>query len=82
LYILDPLIDFTLDIPRNKKVLVNSIISLFKGQYLEDLLNIEYDNKVFISCLDRILNCKYISDEHKNEIRTRGKKLSFIKYNF
>ena len=82
LYILDPLIDFTLDIPRNKKVLVNFVIFLFKHQYLKDLLNVEYDNKVFISCLDRIFNCKYISDEYKNEIRRRGKMLNFIKYNF
>ena len=82
LYILDPLIDFTLDIPRNKKVLVNFIFFLFKDQYLEDLLNIEYDKKVFISCLERILECKYISKEDKNDIRTRGKMLNFIKYNF
>ena len=82
LYILDPMIDFTLDIPRNKKVLINFIIFLFKQQYLKDLLNTEYDNKLFISCLDRIIKCKYISDKFKNEIRTRGKNLNFIKYNF
>jgi glycosyltransferase involved in cell wall biosynthesis len=82
LYLLDPMIDFTLDIPRNKKVLANFIIFLFKQQYLKDLLNTEYDNKLFISCLDRIFKCKYISDKFKNEIRTRGKNLNFIKYNF
>ena len=38
--------------------------------------------KLFNSCLDRILKCEYISDEDKNEIRKRGKMLSFIKYNF
>ena len=82
LYILDPLIDFSLDFPKNKKVLVNFIIFLFQKEYLKDLLNYEYDSKLFNSCLDRILNCKYISDELKNEVRIRGKKLSFIKYNF
>ena len=82
LYILDSLIDFTLNIPRNKRILVNFIIYLFKNHYLKDLLNTEYDNKLFISCLDRILNCKYISDKHKNEIKSRGKMLNFIKYNF
>ena len=61
---------------------MNFIFFLFKAQYLEDLLNIEYDKKVFISCLDRILECKYISKEDKNDIRTRGKMLNFIKYNF
>ena len=82
LYLLDPLIDFSLDLPRNKKVLVNFIIFLFQKEYLKVLLDFEYDNKVFNSCLDRILNCKYISDELKDEIRIRGKKLGFIKYKF
>jgi len=82
LYILEALIDFTLNLPRNKRILVNFIIYLFKNHYLKDLLNTEYDNKLFISCLDRILNCKYISDKHKNEIKSRGKMLNFIKYNF
>ena len=77
------IIDFTLDSQRNKKVLVNFILSFFKFENLKSLLyNSEYDNSVFISCLDRILNCKYISDEDKNEIRKRGKMLKFIKYNF
>ena len=83
LYLLDPLIDFSLNLPRNKKVLVNFIIFLLKNEYLKDLLNKnEYDNKLFISCLDRIFNCKYISDKYKNEIRKRCKMLRFIKYKF
>ena len=82
LYVLDALIDFSLDLPKNKKVLVNYIIILFKNEYLKDVLSSNYDNKLFNSCLDRIFNCKYISDELKNEIRIRGKNLKFIKYNF
>ena len=82
LYVLDALIDFSLDLPKNKKVLVNYIIILFKNEYLKDVLSGNYDNKLFNSCLDRIFNCKYISDELKNEIRIRGKNLKFIKYNF
>ena len=82
LYLLDQLIDFTLDIPKNKKVLVNFIIFIFQNKYLKDLLHFENDNKLFNSCLDRIFNCKYISDELKKEVRKRGKKLSFIKYKF
>ena len=39
LYLLDPLIDFSLNLPRNKKVLVNFIIFLLKNEYLKDLLN-------------------------------------------
>jgi len=82
LYLLDQLIDFTLDIPKNKKVLVNFIIFIFQNKYLKDLLHFENDNKLFNSCIDRIFNCKYISDELKKEVRKRGKKLSFIKYKF
>ena len=82
LYLLDQLIDFTLDIPKNKKVLVNFIIFIFQNKYLKDLLHFENDNKLFNSCLDRIFNCKYISDELKKEVRKRCKKLSFIKYKF
>ena len=42
----------------------------------------DYVYKLFISCLDRILNSKYISEEHKNEIRKRGRNLEFIDYKF
>ena len=82
LFILDSLIDFSLDLPKNKKVLVHFILFLFKRAYIQKVLSIENNNKVFISCLDRILNSSYISDELKNEIRIRGRKLNFIKYNF
>ena len=82
LYILDTLIDFTLNIHRNKRILVNFILYLYKQKYLSELLNAESDNKLFVSCLDRILNCPYISDKQKIKIRARGKKLNFIKYNF
>ena len=82
LYLFDALIDFSLDLPNNKKVLVGYVLSLFKHKYFKELLNTEYDNKLFVSCLDRLFNCKYISDENKNEIRKRGKNLTFIKYNF
>ena len=82
LYLFDALIDFSLDLPNNKKVLVGYVLSLFKHKYFKELLNTEYDNKLFVSCLDRLFNCKYISDVYKNEIRKRGKNLTFIKYNF
>ena len=82
LYLLDSLIDFTLNIPRNKRILVNFIIYLYKQKNLNELLNTENDNKLFVSCLDRILNCPFISDKQKNEIRARGKVFHFIKYDF
>ena len=83
LFILDSLIEFSQDLPNNKKVLVNYILFLSRHKYMKDALNRdEFNNKTLISCLDRILNCKYISDELKNEVRIRFKKFDFIKYNF
>ena len=83
LFILDSLIEFAQDLPNNKKVLVNYILFLSRHKYMKDALNSdEFNNKTLISCLDRILNCKYISDELKNEVRIRFKKFDFIKYNF
>ena len=65
IYILDVMIDFTKELPRNKKVLVNYIIFLFNKKYLKEAINRnKYINKLFISCLDRILNCKYISNDY------------------
>ena len=83
IYIYDAMIDFSLNLVSNKKVLVNYIIFIFKNSYLKDALNSnEYNHNLFISCLDRVFNCSLISDEYKNEIRKRGKELDFIKYNF
>lgn len=82
LYILDPLIDFAFDSKRNKKVLVNYILYIFKFKYLKYFLNkSKYDNKVFNTCIDRILKCKLISTKYKNKIIKKGKKLGFIRYN-
>ena len=78
LYILDALIDFS----KNEKFLVHFMIYIFKRKYIRDVLSNYYNNKVLISCLDRIFNCKFISDELKNEIRKRGENLDYIKYNF
>ena len=83
IYILDVMIDFTKELPRNKKVLVNYILFLFNKENLKEAINRnKYINKLFISCIERILNCKYISNDYKVEIRKRGKSLNFINYNF
>ena len=77
------MIDFSLDLPRNKKVLVNYIMFIFKNSYLKDALDSnDYNKNVFISCLDRFFNCSLISNENKNLVSKRGRYLSFIKYNF
>ena len=83
IYFLDVLIDFSKDVTRNKKVLVNFVNIILGYPHLKNALNTsEYNNKVFISCLERILNCSHIADEYKNEIKDKVKSLDFIKYNF
>ena len=83
IYLFDAMIDFSLDIRRNKKVLVNFILSILNNIYLKDALNSnEYNNNLFISCLDRFFNCSLISDENKNLVTKRCLNLGFINYNF
>ncbi len=83
LYILDIVIEFSRNVIENKKILVNYIIYFFRRKNLKALIFANKNNyKTFFSCLDRILNCKYISLENKNQIRSIGKNLKFIKYNF
>jgi len=81
--ILDIVIEFSRNVIENKKILVNYIIYFFRRKNLKALIFANKNNyKTFFSCLDRILNCKYISLENKNQIRSIGKNLKFIKYNF
>ena len=65
IYIYDAMIDFSLNLANNKKVLVNYIIFILENKYLKNALTSnEYNNKLFISCLDRVFNCSLISDEY------------------
>ena len=82
LYVLDSMIDFSFNLQKNKKVLIHYLLLIFQRESLKDVIINEYDNKLLKSCLDRILNCKYISDDLKNEVRVRGKNLTYIKYKF
>ena len=80
---LDVLIKMSQNTFRHKKILIGLLNYILKKDLLKDALNTtEYNKNLFNSCLDRILNCKYISNEDKDEIRKKGKILSFIKYNF
>ena len=83
-YYLDIMIDFVQDRVENKKVLVNTIMNLFrrKSSFKKALKTNKKIYELFISCLDKVLNMTKISDELKNEIRKKGKTLKFINYNF
>ena len=79
---LDDLIVFAQDSFKHKKVIVILTLSCLKNNVLKTVLQKdEYYYKLFISCLDQILNCKYISDKDKNEIGNKIKSLDFIKLN-
>ena len=82
IYIYDAMIDFSLNLTSNKKVLVNYVFYILKNKYLKDALySNDYNYNLFISCLDRFFKCNLISDEFKTDVRQRVKTLNFIRYN-
>ena len=82
IYIYDAMIDFSLNIISNKKVLINYILYILKSVYLKDAIySNDYNYNLFISCLDRFFKCNLISDEFKTDVRQRVKTLNFIRYN-
>lgn len=83
LYLTDVAIDFAKDTVDNKKIIVYLITYLLEQKELEKTLKIdEFHYNLFISCLKRTFESKFISDEHKQEIKNRIKKLKYINYNF
>ena len=83
IYMIDIAIDFTKEAKENQKLLVYLIIFMFNMPELHKTFNSnEYFRKILISCLDRVLKSKFISNEDKNIITKRGKKLEFLKYPF
>ena len=82
IFMLDDLIVFAQDSFKHKKIITNLTSFCLKSNILKNVLQKdEYYYKLFISCLDRILNCKYISVKDKNEIRNIIRSLDFIKFN-
>lgn len=83
LYILDVMIDFSQNLFKNKIILYKYLEFLLRNRNLKTILySSDYINKTFISCLDRIFNCIYISSKNKTELKRIGKSLKFINYNF
>ena len=82
IYMLDVFIDKSQNTLRHKKIIVGLVNLILEKSHLKKALNTdEYTNKLFISCLDRILKSEYISEEDKNDVKNRVKSLDFIKYN-
>ena len=84
IYFLDIMIDFVQDRVENKRVLINTIMTLFrrKKSFEKAIKTSKKIYKLFISCLDKVLKMTNISDKLKNEIRKKGKELEFIDYKF
>ena len=74
MYLIDCMIDFSKDIKENKKIIVQYMITLLGRDMLEQTLKEGDNKKLFDSMLERIANCKYISEEDKNEISNRAAK--------
>jgi glycosyltransferase involved in cell wall biosynthesis len=82
IYFLDAAIDFVQEVVENKKLLVYLMVYLLNRPKLKEALDLsDYTKKLFISCIDRVLKQKLISDSYKDEIKKRVKKLNFLEYN-
>ena len=81
LYLIDISIDFSKDTIKSKEVLVYLITFLMNHPAMKEVMTTsENHKKLFFSCMDRILNSKYISNEYKEELRKRVAKLDYLKH--
>ena len=81
LYLIDISIDFSKDTIKSKEVLVYLITFLMNHPAMKEVMtSSENHKKLFFSCMDRILNSKYISNEYKEELRKRVAKLDYLKH--
>ena len=81
LYLIDVAIDFTKDTFESRKLLVYLITFLIDSKDIRESLEESKFNILFTSCLNKILNMKYISSKDKDEIRKRISKLNITKVN-
>ena len=80
LYLIDTVIDFSLNNINNKKLPAFLMIYFLKLRTLKNILTKNKKNmKIFISCLRRILNSNHIPQNHKAEIQKLIKMHKFIK---
>lgn len=81
LYLLDIVIDFSLDNTKNKKLAAYIIIYFLRlARVKKTLRSSRYLMNLFISCLKRVLSSVYISENDKNIIRAIVKNHSYINF--
>ena len=79
IYFTDIAIDFTQNKKENHKLLVYLILFVLNRPLIkETLISNNSVRKLFFSCLNRIINSKYISNSNKNEIRKQIQYLKFL----
>ena len=80
LYLLDVVIDFSQKNIDNKKLVVHLIIYVLNLRRIErTLTSSKYNKELIISCIQRILNSKFISECHKILIKNIVKRMKYIK---
>jgi glycosyltransferase involved in cell wall biosynthesis len=84
LYVLDAALDFSKNLKENKEWIIYYATFLINRNKLEETLKINYFNKMFISCLDRIFKtqAEYFYEKDKAEIKRRVLEKKFINYTF
>ena len=75
--LLDAVFDFSKNTTEGKKIVGNIVNKVLENEKLELTLENEKYKILFNSILNRIYNCNYINDEHKNIIKEKSSK--FIK---
>ena len=80
LYIIDTAIEFGKETFNNRKILVALMNDLFHKKQLKQTIQInEYNKNLFISCVNKILNMKFILNDDKEKIRKKADKLNLLK---
>ena len=80
LYIIDTVIEFGKDTFNNRKILVALMNDLFHKKQLKETIQMnEYNKNLFISCVNKILNMKFIPNDDKEKIRKKADKLNLLK---
>ena len=83
IYMLDVLIEMSKNTERHKKISALLLLRILSNENLETTLKKNvYNYNLFISCINRILNSSYISQNDKDEIKGIVSTLSFINYKF
>ena len=80
LYFADIVIDFNKEASENRRLLPYIITYLIKNKNLKYAIEDDFKKKLFISCVQRVLNYKYISDKDKESIRKDLSRIKFLKY--